>query len=108
LSCDDSKILFNKNCYSECPDGYYKFAGQCLSDCPPYTEKKETIKICDICPENSDEKNVNIWERKDFIFQIIVLDVICQEHLFVILIMEYWMIVMKNEIHVVKEGMHHK
>ena len=55
LSCDDSKILFNKNCYSECPDGYYKFEGQCLSDCPHYTEKKETTKICDICPENSDE-----------------------------------------------------
>ena len=39
LSCSDPyKILYNKNCISDCPDGYYNFEGQCVSGCPPYTD----------------------------------------------------------------------
>ena len=61
LTCKDpDKILYNKNCISNCPSGYHKFENQCVFGCPPYTEAEGTgtnLK-CDNC-KNRPEENPN-------------------------------------------------
>ena len=43
LSCNAGQILFNRNCYTNCPETHYELDHiQCVSNCPDYAPSKVT------------------------------------------------------------------
>ena len=62
LDCAEGMILFNKNCYNNCPSPYKQLGDKiCVVECPPYTQEKpvtvgtDTFQKCFNCKDTSDQ-----------------------------------------------------